>query len=461
MDNRKRRNPTIQEYAAYGIGGIFINLGIIAEQFGMYYMTNVALLPSAVVGSMLMFTTLFDAVNDPIIGGMADRCNTRMGKYRPFILLGAIFMCITMVLRFTVPPLGTVGKVVYYLIIMMLYSVSFTMCCVPWQAMSSVLTRDYKARNLLLTVRLTAGALTGTVIGAALLRGVERLGGGAAGWQRFILLVWCIGLPAAFICQRGMRFVDYPGSIPTPPRRTVFHHMLQLAKNRPVVCVCAAISLSSLTQTINNVSSMYYYEYVLGDTSVLELTAIYSLPISLACNFAIPFVLERMDKRHLLLAAYCISLVKPVAIWIFGASLSVRAALGLIVFSYIGASLYGASIFSWVPECVDWTSLHHGAGEAGIISAFVTFAQKLGRAFSQWLTGILMGLVGFHAALAIQPEVVGVILNLNGLYQILGYSLTLIPIFLFPISKAGGDRIRKDLSAQEDASVTEPWHPGP
>lgn len=178
MDNRRRRNPTIQEYAAYGIGGIFINLGIIAEQFGMYYMTNVALL-----------------------------------------------------------------------------------------------------------------------------RGVERLGGWAAGWQRFILVVWCIGLPASFICQQGMRFVDYPGSIPTHPRRTVFHHLLQLAKNRPVVCVCAAISLSFLPQTINNVSSMYYYEYVLGDTSVLELTAIYSLPISLACNFVIPFVLERMDKRHLLLVA--------------------------------------------------------------------------------------------------------------------------------------------------------------
>ncbi len=300
MDNRRRRNPTIQEYAAYGIGGIFINLGIIAEQFGMYYMTNVALLPSAVVGFMLMFITLFDAVNDPIIGGMADRCNTRMGKYHH---LGAFFLCITTVLRFTVPPLGTGGKVVYYRIIMMLYSVSFTMCCVPWQAMCSILTRDYKARNLLLTVRLTAGVLTGTVIGVALLRGVERLGGWAAGWQRFILVVWCIGLPAFFICQQGMRFVDYPGSIPTHPRRTVFHHLLQLAKNRPVVCVCAAISLSFLPQTINNVSSMYYYEYVLGDTSVLELTAIYSLPISLACNFVIPFVLERMDKRHLLLVA--------------------------------------------------------------------------------------------------------------------------------------------------------------
>ncbi|MCI9003194.1 MAG: hypothetical protein HFG03_10260 [Oscillibacter sp.] len=194
MDNRRRRNPTIQEYAAYGIGGIFINLGIIAEQFGMYYMTNVALLPSAVVGFMLMFITLFDAVNDPIIGGVANRCNTRMGKYQPFILLGAIFMCITTVLRFTVPPLGTGGKVIYYLIVIMLYSVSFTMCCVPWQAMCSILTRDYKVRNLLLTVRLTAGVLTGTVIGVALLRSVERLGRRMAEVHSGGLVYWAAGL---------------------------------------------------------------------------------------------------------------------------------------------------------------------------------------------------------------------------------------------------------------------------
>lgn len=461
MEQRNKRRPTFREYAAFGIGGLFVNLGIIAEQFGMYYMTNVALLPSAAVGSMLMFTTLFDAVNDPIIGGMADRCSTPMGKYRPFILLGAVFMCVTMVLRFTVPPLGTGGKVVYYLIVMMLYSVSFTMCCVPWQAMSSVLTRDYKARNLLLTVRFTAGALTGTVIGATLLRGVERLGGGAAGWQRFILLIWCVGLPAAFFCQHGMRFADYPGSIPTPPRRKVSHHLLQMARNRPVVCVCAAIGLLSLTQTINNVSSMYYYQYVLGDTGVLELTSIYSLPVSLACNFAIPFVLERLDKRHLLLIAYGLSIVKPAVISLAGKSLSVKAAMGLIVFSYIGSALYGAAIFSWVPECVDWTHLRHGAGEAGIISAFVTFAQKLGSALGQWGTGLLMEAMGFHAAAAVTSRVVGAVLNLNGLYQIVGYSLTLIPILLFPISKAGGDRIRKDLNAREDAGITEPWHPGP
>lgn len=455
------RKPAASEYAAYAIGGICVNLGIIAEQFGMYFLTNVAILPSTVVGSMLMLTTIFDAINDPIIGGAADRCRSRMGKYRPFILFGSVCMCVTMILRFTVPPLGNEGKIAYYFVMMLLYSVSFTMCCVPWQAMPAVLTQDYNARNILLTVRLTAGALTGTVIGSTLLRAVQRLGGGPAGWQRFIMLVWCVGLPAAFICQRGMRRVDYPGSIPDPPKRSLRGNMTHLLRNRPVMCVCTAIGLSSLTQTINNVSSMYYYEYVLQDTSVLEVTSVYSFPVSMACNFMLPLILRKMDKRHLLLLAYGLSLVKPAAICLFGAALSIQAAEALIVFSYIGAGFYGASIFAWVPECVDWTHLYHGAGEAGIISAFVTFAQKIGRAFAQWLAGTLMGLAGFHAAAAVTPKVIQVILNMNGLYQMIGYSLTLFPILLFPISRRDGDRIREILREKRAADISEPWHPGP
>ena len=464
MNDRNKGTPTMFEYAAYGMGGIFINLGIIAEQFGMYFMTNVALLPSAVVGSMMMITTLFDAINDPIIGGMADRCNTRIGKYRPLILGGAFAMCVTMIMRFTIPDLGETGKVIYYMIAMLLYSVAFTTCCVPWQAMMSILSVDYKGRNVLLTVRLIAGALVGTVIGAVLLKAVDHFGGGADGWQNFILMIWCIGLPAAFLCQLGMKRVDYKGSIPTPPKKSVSKQMLQLTKNKPVVCVCLAIGLTSLTQTINNASSMYYYEYVLGDTSVLMKTSVYSLPVSLICTFSIPFILEKIDKRHMLLIAYVLNMVKPITIWLMGDSLTVDAATALIVFSYIGAAFYGSSIFAWVPECVDWTNWRYKISAAGIISASVTFMQKVGRAFGQWMTGALMGFAGFHADGPLTQEVTDVILNLNGLFQVIGFTLTLIPILLFPISRVQGDEIRqklRDREREDTMKVSEPWHPGP
>ena len=82
MDSK--RDISLGTFLAYGIGGLAINTVVIADQFGMYFLTDIALLPARAVGIINLITTLFDAVNDPIIGHLADQSNTRWGKYRPF-----------------------------------------------------------------------------------------------------------------------------------------------------------------------------------------------------------------------------------------------------------------------------------------------------------------------------------------------------------------------------------------
>ena len=69
---KEKRTLSNGEILSYAAGGIFINLAGACDQFGMYFMTNVAMLPAEIVGIMLMCGTVFDAVNDPIIGTMAD-----------------------------------------------------------------------------------------------------------------------------------------------------------------------------------------------------------------------------------------------------------------------------------------------------------------------------------------------------------------------------------------------------
>ena len=71
-------------------------------------------------------------------------------------------MAICMVLRFHIPNLGFSGTMAYYLIVLMSFSIGFTMACVPGQALISVLSTDYNKRNILMTIR----ALSGTVLGA-------------------------------------------------------------------------------------------------------------------------------------------------------------------------------------------------------------------------------------------------------------------------------------------------------
>ena len=448
---RTKSKLSCYEIFAYGIGGVFINLAAIGDQFGLYYLTNVALLPAGTVGTIMLLTTFFDALNDPVIGNMADQCSTRIGKYRPFMLCGGVVMCIMMTMRFSCPDLSPGAKVAYYLLVLMGCSVGFSACCIPWQAMMSILSRDYTDRNVLLTVRSISGALVSALIGVVVLPLVERFGGGADGWQRFVILALSIGFVCLLVCQHGMRRVDYAGSIPTPPKKPLFHNMLKLTRNKPVMCVALAASVAALVQTLGGVCSMHYYQYVLGDVSVLSRVSAFSLPISIVCPLILPLILQKVDKKQLLFAGFVISMVKPAMIAILGENITIDMAVVLILISRVGTSCFGSALFAWIPECVDWTTWKEGVSQAALISAMVTFLQKVGRALGQGIAGMCLGIAGFDAELGVTSRAVTEIIRINGLYQMIGLAIALIPILLFPITREKGDEIRKQLLAREAA----------
>lgn len=437
------------ELAAYGLGGIFINFGILCDQYSMYFLTNVALLPAEIVGTLLMLTTIFDAVNDPIIGNMADHCDTRLGRYRPFIIAGGLLMCVTMTLRFSVPPLGTAGKVGYYGVVFALFSMAFTMCCVPWQASISILTGDYHERNLLLTMRSLSGALVNAAIGVTVLRSVALLGGDRTGWRNYVLLLWLLGLPCVYLCQKGLWRIDHPGAYPPPVRRPFVTQFFGMLRNKPVMCLGGAVMLASLAQSMAGNCAMYYYQYILEDTSVLQATSIYSMPISVAAALCTPLILRRIPKWWLMVWAYVISMIRPVVLVVFGARVSIPAATALVVISRIGTVLINTAVLAWIPECVDWTNWKAGAASAGLVNASITFLQKFGRSLGQWLAGLLMGIAGFHVTEAMTPKILRQILNINGLYQGIFLTLAMVPVVFFPISHKKAAEIREAL-AQRD-----------
>lgn len=443
-----KRRLRISEIAAYGIGGFFVNLVAIGDQFGMYFLTDVVLLPSGIVGTIMLLTTFFDAVNDPIIGSMADRCETRFGKYRPFMVVGGIIMAVMMILRFTDPGLSGMAKAVYYCVVLMGFSVGFSACCIPWQSLMSVASKDYTDRNILLTVRSISGAIVAAMVGVIVLPGVEAFGGGAGGWSRFVTLICCIGFIALLICQFGMRRVDYRGSIPTPEKRPLLKKMVQMFRYKPVICIALAAAFTAFTQTLGGVCSMHYYRYVLGDVNILQRISAFSLPIGIICPFLLPFILQKIDKKYMLIGGFLISMIKPMMIAVLGQDITVNTAVVLILISRIGTSFFGSAIFAWIPECVDFTTWKEGASSAAFISASVTFMQKVGRAVAQWTAGACLDLAGYQAD-AVTQRAVEEIIRINGIYLMAGLCIALLPIILFPITRQKGDEIRAQLLARE------------
>src|SRR2546430_8641085 len=124
------------EKEGYSLGDAaanFVFMTMILFQLNFY--TDTLGITAAAAGSMLLVGRLWDAFFDPMMGVMADRTNTRWGKFRPWVLWTAIPWGIAMVLAYTVPSLSLTGKIAYALItntlLMTLYSANNT----PYSAM--------------------------------------------------------------------------------------------------------------------------------------------------------------------------------------------------------------------------------------------------------------------------------------------------------------------------------------
>lgn len=448
----KKENRTLStsEILSYATGGIFINLAGACDQYGMYFMTNVALLPAGIVGAMLMCCTVFDAINDPIIGSMADQNQSRIGKYRPFLIIGGLILCASSIFRFVVPDCGQTGKIVYYMLFLCMYSIGFTACNIPWNTMMSVLTSNYHERNILLSVKTISSNFIGMLVGVILINCVTALGGNAdGGWWKFSLIAWIIALPFIYVCQNGMKRVDYKNSIPSPPKRSFFRAFIHILSYQPILCLCLAMLLSSMVSTMMNSSELYFYEYILKDTSVLAKTSAWGFPVTIGSAMLIPIFLKYIDKRIAIVAAFVVCMIKPIFIFLFGSSLNSSTVIVLIVISKAGMALQAAALYAWIPECVDWTNYKDGAASAGLVNVSMTFTMKLGRALGQSAAGTFMHLADFQANTSILNAVTVQILNINGLYPIIGLCLSIIPILFFPISRQKAAEIREILINRE------------
>lgn len=228
MDTKTTASPAAQEertdkltpgdVISYGLGGAASTMpSQYKTSFAMNFMTDVAGLNITVVGAFTMLLTIWDAINDPIIGGLADRTNTkRWGKYRPHMMMGSICWAIVLLLLFFVPDFSDNGKLVYYICILVFYSVFYTQFTVPWQALNSVMSTDPDQRNLLLTSRQLVGFVAGSVVGIITMPIVGAFADPRTGYLVATAVVSIICIVTGMISAHGARKKDYHNSIPTP-----------------------------------------------------------------------------------------------------------------------------------------------------------------------------------------------------------------------------------------------------
>lgn len=168
-----------KEKIAFSIGDFAFNLfWMTFIYFQSFFYTDIFGLPASVVGTMFLITKLWDAVNDPIMGIIADRTETKWGKYRPFILWLAIPLGVVGTAAFFTPPFGMTGKIIYAYVTYTLMMMCYTAINIPYSSLMGVISPNSKERTKISSYRFAFAFAGGIFIQALTLPLLNIYGGG-------------------------------------------------------------------------------------------------------------------------------------------------------------------------------------------------------------------------------------------------------------------------------------------
>ncbi|MBC8181370.1 MFS transporter [candidate division KSB1 bacterium] len=168
---------SIKEKIGYGFGDTASNLFFQTFMlFLLYFYTDIFGIPAAVAGTMFLLTRIWDTINDPLMGAIADRTNTKWGKFRPYLVWTVIPFGIIGVLTFTTPNLSMTGKIVYAYVTYTLMMMAYTAVNIPYSALMGVISPNSLERTSLSSYRFILAFVGALIVQGLTIPLVENLG---------------------------------------------------------------------------------------------------------------------------------------------------------------------------------------------------------------------------------------------------------------------------------------------
>ncbi len=437
-----------REMVGYGLGDMGFNFyWTNISTFLLIFYTDTFGITAAAAATMLFVVKIFNAFTDPMIGALADRTQTRWGKFRPFLLFMPLPLAVVGVLTYSTPDFGPTGKLAWAYVTYLLLMTLYTSVNLPYSALSGVISGDARERNAINASRFVAGFAGGTLVTAASPRLVSWFGGEdhALGWT-LTMVFW--GIAAAVIFAITFSTTTERVQPTQAEPSSVRQDVADLSSNRPWILLffLALIIMGGIT--LRMTSAAYYFKYVVNRPELLA-TFVPAYLLAAAAGTALTPVLTRfIDKRQLM-------------IWLMLASTALSAAFlfvdaDQIVWMYVLQIALGLVLgpksplsFSMLADSADYNEWRNGRRATGMTFAASSFAQKLGTAVAVGVIGALFSALGYvpNAAQSAESQA-----GIVWLMSVIPASFTLLAAALmmfYTLDNPTMARIQADLAARK------------
>ena len=451
MAARTEKLPVVEKvgYALGDTAANFIFQTMVLFQLVFY--TDTFGIAAAAAGTLLLVARVWDAFFDPIMGVIADRTNTRWGKFRPWVLWTAPFFGLMGFLTFLTPDFSPGGKLVYAYVVYIVLMTVYSMNNLPYSALSGVMTGDLDERTSVSQYRFVFAMLGQLLINACALPMVHYFGHGnnATGYKVTMGIFSALAVVLFVITFTSTRERVRP---PREQHASVAQHFKDLTSNGPWLAMFALTFMIFVTHAMRGSDVLYYFTYYVRRQELFTWFTVTGTVATIVGILLSRRLAVRFGKRDVFIGG------------VFGTALFNAAFVVLpptaipLMFAteILRQFVYGFTIpllWAMMADVADFSEWKNHRRATGIVFAAIVFALKAGLGLGGAITGWLLASYGYVPNAAQGPRALTGIRLIMSVYPALTLALCGVILFFYRIDRQAEVQITSELAERRRAAA--------
>ncbi|MDO4292420.1 MAG: glycoside-pentoside-hexuronide (GPH):cation symporter [Eubacteriales bacterium] len=413
------------------------------------FLTDVVMLPTAVLGILLAFGRVFDGLNDLFMGSLADRTRSRLGRFRPWILRAGPLFCICMAISFIVPSSNMIVRIIYASVMYLVVDVVFTAVDIPFWSMPAAMTSNPKERSSIIgTTQTTSSAITG-VIGIVMPLALSYFGG-AGKWSAYFTIASIVAVFGIIMYVTCAKMVKEHVVPPASEKFSLKLGVKSVLTNKPLLCVQICNAVGLLAMIMNGTFNYYYCQYNLGGLEVMSVLSLISTIATVVGSVLFIFLSRYISKKKIMFILAGGYIAARLTHYFSGwQNLSIIFVCSAISGICVGAFM--VSVMAMMADTIEYGEWKTGQRNEGMITSTRCFVTKLMMAVSGVIVAFVIGIFGYvpgtEQTLATQNAFHTMMTLVCAGVMLIG----IIPMFFYSLTEDKHAQIMEELAARKAA----------
>lgn len=441
-DLNQSKVPLISKLA-YGMGDVGCNFSwMFVGNFLMIFYTDVFGISMSAVATLMLFSRFWDAINDPIIGGLSDKTHTRWGRYRPWLLFAAPLTALVLILTFWAhPDWSQTHKIIYMAVTYCILVLGYTCVNIPYGTLCGAMTQNMTERAQINTSRSVSAMIAIGIINIITIPLIEWLGNGNAR-QGYLLIAIFYGTIFAvchiFCFAKTKEVVEVPVAQKIPLRL----QLQAVAKNKPYLLALLGQVLFGFILYGRNADLLYYFTYVENDAVLFTYYSMAIIIPSIIGAACFPKVFQLTSNKGWAASVFAFGTgITIIALFFFSPVTSPIPFYLFAALSQFFFSGFNTAIYAIIPDCVEYGEWRTGIRNDGFQYAFISLGNKIGMALGTALLALSLGWAGYEANTTQNEAVVAIMRHSFSTIPGILWVVTALALFFYKLDKRSYNRI--------------------